>query len=297
VWPPREAARGAPPGGPWRAPGHGDEGRSIERIAALAGARRTEVALAVLAGAEILEELEAARGQAGAELARVETEGPALLRSLQGGEEPLGARKRLRPVEHAPVHVGEEEAAPACRAADPAQHLVDRLRRQVVRDALPDEERALAAPVACLRQRCGPGSGVEVGLHEGVEARAGRTSAQPRALGGQRGRAIELEDASALQRREAPRAAVEAGAEQDHLRDPVLDRGAQGVVDEAGPGDAGRARAGPAPVDQARHEASHEGRARGELHRAEARSEESARERILEEARLARAAHRLESAE
>src|SRR5207253_535585 len=92
--------------------------------------------------ADVLDgKLSAALGQERPQLARLDPERELLVGFRQRREEPLGADKRTRVREHVAMNVGKQQSAPGRRAGTPPQRGIDGRFGQVVRDALPEDER------------------------------------------------------------------------------------------------------------------------------------------------------------
>src|SRR5262249_31694946 len=122
---------------------------SINYFSALPG-RRTEVTLPILCSPQVGLDAQAPFGEESRKLLGFDPPRQLLTGLRKRGKELLGAAERLRPSEHISVDVGEEQPTALGRPRAPAQSHVDRGFREVVRHALPQDERPSRLTVASV---------------------------------------------------------------------------------------------------------------------------------------------------
>ena len=240
------------------------------RVVERTEARPPEVAARRLGEREVLFELEPARAEVRRELGRVEPERERLAELLHVRDRLGTAREERLAVDHRAVDVGEQERL--ARARGEAQRGVDGGLVEIVRDALPEQQRARISAQPRARESVGQRVAPEHHGHVG-HVRGRRPDHAP--LHRLRGGMVDLEHAHALDPGQAVGTRVEAGAEQHELVEPARERGGDRVVDPARAHGHRRARTRPARIDRARE------RRRGEQRgKAIAPAQEAARKRV-----------------
>src|SRR5262249_29248161 len=120
----------------------------VELVTARFTTPPSQIPCAIVNGAEILDEVKASDGEVTRHLRGVEPKGPRLGRPPECAEERSRSLERLGVVQHAPVYIGEDHLASPRRGSKPAEGPIDCRRRQVVRNAFPNEKGAASRIIA-----------------------------------------------------------------------------------------------------------------------------------------------------
>src|SRR5262249_37028935 len=152
--------------------------------------------------------------------------GPRLALPPERAEEPSRPHERLRVVQHAPVYVGEDDLASPHGGREPAKGRINRRRRQVIGDALPNEEGAAGRVEAPVPHELLQVTLIEVGGNVVYVWRSrGEHLPQAAAFLRQRVGVIDLEDMTSLDAGYPMSTAIEAGPQDDHLLNAVSQSG------------------------------------------------------------------------